>query len=216
MEHNYLKSLDEHFCAQYSDYVRLSALEGYKMPDMLTVGRDGNIVRRGAEAMRLNRQENCASLLQTFKENFTDTDFTFSFSFPPFTERVRDRFRKYTFAKVLPAVLGRCDETAESAGGKLSVEKRFWEKIVKGRLYPEKNTVLALALVCRMSVADANNLLAVCGYTLSNESVRDVVVGYLIEKSIFNEEMRDRCLAEYKITSLPIAGKTPSDGEKNA
>ena len=30
---NYLEALDEFFCAQYSDYVRISAIEGYVMPD---------------------------------------------------------------------------------------------------------------------------------------------------------------------------------------
>lgn len=204
MEQTYLKALDEHFCARYSDYVKLSALPGYEMPEMLYLGKDGVIERRDSAVMRLNNQKNCAELLATFKSMLADTNFTFSFSFIPFTERVRDRFRKYTFAKVLPAVLARCNETVESAGAKLDIEPQFWQKIVKGKLYPEKNTVLALALVCRMKVQDANNLLAVCGVPLDEANVRDVVFEYLITQQLFNEEMRDRCLAEYKITNLPI------------
>lgn len=207
MEQNYLKGLDEYFCANYSDYVRISALEGYKMPEMLSVGRDGNIVRKESEAMRLCYQENRAALLLKLKEGLADTDFTFSFRFRTFSERFHDCFEKYTFAKILPSILSRCGETAESAGEKLSIEFRFWQKIVKGKLYPEKNTVLALALVCRMSVSDVNNLLTVCGQKLESDNVRDVVVGYLLEQKIFNADMRDQCLAEYRISGLPIAEK---------
>ena len=204
MEHTYLQALDEHFCAGYSDYVRLSALPGYEMPEMLYLGKEGVIERRDSSAMRLCNQKNRDELLKTFKESLADTNFTFSFSFIPFSERVRDRFRKHTFAKILPAVLAHYNETPESAGQKLDIEPLFWNKIVKGKLYPEKNTVLALALVCRMQVQDVNNLLAVCGFPLDEANVRDVVLGYLITHRIFNAEMRDRCLAEYKITNLPI------------
>ena len=204
MEENYLTALDAHFCARYSDYVRLSALEGYKMPEMIYVAPNGNIMRRESSVMRLDRQSNPAELLKKFKESLADTDFTFSFSFIPVRDRTHDRFSKYTFAKVLPVVLRRYNETAESAGEKLDIEPHLWEKIVKGKLYPEKNTVLALALTCHLRPQDASNLLGVCGFSLDEANVRDVVVQYLLERGIFNEEMRDRCLAEYKIRCLPI------------
>lgn len=89
-------------------------------------------------------------------------------------------------------------------GRKLAIEPRFWERIVRGRLYPEKNTILALALVCGMQWRDVLNLLAVAGFEFRDDEVRDVVVRYLIENSIFNPTMRDACLAEYRITNLPI------------
>ena len=204
MEKQYLKSLDEYFCAQYSDYVRLSALEGYVMPEVVTVGADGNIERKDSSVMRLCHQENTEELLARFKEGLADTEYTFNFSFRPFRDRVRDPFRKFTFAKILPAVLARAGETAESAGEKLNIAPKYWQKIVKGKLYPEKNTVIALALVTAMKQADVNNLLNVMGFSLKKDSVRDVVCEYLIINGVFNEEMRDACLNEYKITTLPI------------
>ena len=209
MESNYLTALDEYFCAHYSDYVRLSALEGYVMPEVVYVAQDGNIARRDPSCMRLCYQRDCAGLLARLKEGLTDTTFTFSFSFRPIGDRTRDRFRKFTFAKLLPDALKRCGETVESAGSRLDIEPRFWKKIAKGTLYPEKNTVLALALVCRMTVADVNNLFNVCGFTFDESNVRDVVVRYLLEQKVFNPEMRDRCLAEYGIRHLPIR-----DGER--
>lgn len=200
----YITELDEYFCAQYSDYTRLSALEGYEMPNMLEVGRDGNLFRKDSSLMRLCYQKNKGEILAVFKRGLVDTDFTFNFSFRSVRDKIGDPFRKFTFAKVLPAALKRAGETAESTGAKLEIEPRFWKLIVKGKLYPEKNTVLAIGLVCRMQTQDVRNLLAVCGYTLNDESVRDVVVQYLIQNKIFNEEMRDKCLSEYRITNLPI------------
>ena len=76
--------------------------------------------------------------------------------------------------------------------------------IVKGRVYPEKNTVLALALVARMQWQDVLNLLAVSGFSFREDEVRDIVVRFLIERSIFNEQMIADCLAEYRLTNLPI------------
>ncbi|MBO5045358.1 MAG: hypothetical protein J6C93_00635 [Clostridia bacterium] len=204
MKDNYILALDEYFCANYSDYVRISAIEGYKMPELLVVGKDGNISRRDSRLMRICHQENAAEILQTLKEESEDTDFTFSFCFRSLRDKFHDLKDKNTFSKILPTVLSHVDETVESAGEKLTVEPRFWTLIAKGKVYPEKNTVLALALTCRLSVSDANNLLATCGFTLQQDSIRDVVVGYLLEQRIFNEEMRDKCLQEYGIKSLPI------------
>ena len=204
MEKQYLTSLDEYFCAQYSDYVRLSALEGYVMPEVMTVGADGNIQRKDSEVMRLCHQKNAGELLKKLKEELVDTEYTFHFSFRPFRDRMRDPFRKYTFAKLLPGALARAKETVESAGAKLNIAPKYWQKIAKGKLYPEKNTIIALALVTAMKQADVNNLLNVMGFTFSKESVRDVVCEYLLTNGIFNDSMRDDCLEEYKITTLPI------------
>ena len=204
METQFIKSLDEYFCAQYSDYVRLSALEGYVMPEVMTVGADGNIERKDSEVMRLCHQDDPEELLAKLKEGLADTEFTFNFSFRPFRDCLRDPFRKYTFAKLLPAALARVNETTQSAGEKLNIAPKYWQKIVKGKLYPEKNTVIALALVTAMKQADVNNLLNVMGFSLKKDCVRDVVCEYLLVNGIFNEEMRDRCLEEYRITTLPI------------
>ena len=204
MEQAFLHALDEYFCAHYSDYVRLSAIEGYVMPNVLYVGADGNIARRDSTCMRLDRQAAKTELLARFKEGLADTSFTFSFCFRTLRDKLRDVRDKQTFSKVLPGVLAHVSETVERAGEYLAVEPRFWQKIVRGKLYPEKNTVLALALTCRLQLTDVQLLLAVCGYSLCDDDVRDVVVRYLIEQQIFNPAMRDACLAEYKLDCLPI------------
>lgn len=204
MEQEFIRALDEYFCAHYSDYVRLSAIDGYVMPDVLYVAEDGNIARRDSACMRLDRQKDAAQLLARFKAGLADTSFTFSFSFPTLRDKWRDLRDKNTFAKTLPTVLAHVSETVEGAGALLDVEPRFWQKMVKGKLYPEKNTVLALALTSRLQVSDVKLLLAVCGFEFRDDDVRDVVVRYLLEQQIYNPTMRDMCLAEYKIDCLPI------------
>lgn len=204
METGFLDELDEYFCANYSDYTRLSATEGYEMPEMLTVGANGSIVRKDESLMRLSNQRNKARILENFKRDFRDTYFTFSFCYPAFGERFKDHFRKYTFAKVLPGILAHSGETVQSAGERLAIEDKIWKAIVKGKVYPEKCTVLALALVCRLNTTDTNGLLAVCGYSMQSDNVRDVVVEYLLQQKIFNPMMRNRALKEYNLVNLPI------------
>lgn len=207
MDKRFLSALDEYFCANYSDYVRLNALEGYKKPDLIFITKDGNVANRDPSCMRLCHQKNAEELLAAFKAGYADTEYTFNFSFIPFSERIRDVSRKNTFAKLLRPILAKYNETVQSAGKKLDIEPRFWEKIAKGKLYPEKCTVEALALVCGMYSRDAQSLLNVCGFELQKDSVRDVVFTYLLEQRIFNAEMRDACLSEYHITNLPIRAK---------
>ncbi len=200
----YLRALDEHFCARYSDYVKIAAIEGYEMPEILTIAKDGTLTRKDPSYMRLQYQPKKEELLARFKSTLVDSEFTFTFSFRSVKNKFRDPFRKQTFAKCLPAILARCNETAASAGEKLAIEPRFWKGIVKGKLYPQKNTVLALALVTHMQTSDLVQLLGICGFTFSADNVRDIVVDYLLVQKIFNPEMRDACLREYRIDTLPI------------
>lgn len=200
----YLIALDEYFCSRYSEYTRLSAIEGYEMPEVLYIEKDGNIARRDPSCMRLCRQREKDVLLARFKSGLEDTDFTFSFAFPSLRARIGDRFRKETFAKLLPAFLERANTSWREVSGGLNIAPRYLDGIAKGRLYPEKNTVLAIALLAGMNFADAEKLLSVREFQLEETNVRDVVCEYLLRQRITNPEMRARCLAEYKIRCLPI------------
>lgn len=200
-----LSSLDEYFMEHYADYVRLAALEGYVMPETIVVGADGTVSKRDPACMRLALQPKKEELLSRLKAEQTDTDFTFSFRFLTAGEKLKRPFEKYSFARVLPGALGRVRLSREEAGKRLSVEPRFWKKIAKGSLIPEKNTVLALILTCGLNAREAENLCNACGYSFDDKSVRDVVVRFLIEQRVLSPELREMCLAEYAVTSLPIA-----------
>ena len=186
MKETYLEALDDFFAAHYSDYIKLAALEGYRRPELLTVDRDGNIGRKDSSFLRLSYQAECKKLLETLKKGLIDTSFSFSFRFRTFREKWNDLFDKNTFAKHLPSILSHSGETVESAGKKLSLLPEVWQGIVKGKYYPEKNTVLARALVCHMRPQDTNALLVLSGFSFDLSSVRDVVVEYLLERELFN------------------------------
>ena len=204
MNAEYIKALDEYFCSHYTNYIRLSAIEGYRMPDMIEILEDGNISRRDATYMRLCHQAECEVLLQRFKDSLTDAYFTFSFNFPGWRERWYELFHRHTFSKFLPQALRHCGETVQSAGSRLDVAPKYWNGMVKGKLEPQKTTIFALALTCRMQWEDVATLLLVSGFEFDSAEVLDVVVRYIIEQKIFNEQMRDACLSEYHIRNLPI------------
>lgn len=199
-----ISALDEYFMTHYGDYVRLSALAGYKMPETIAPGADGTVQKKDPSVMKLCYQENREELLALLKSEQADTDYTFSFRFLTFREKVRRPFEKYSFHKVLPKILAAHNITPEEAGEKLTVEPRFWAKLLRGTLYPEKNTVLALALTYGFTARDTDNLFNACGYEFDEKSVRDVVVRFLLEQKVFSRELIFECLNEYKIASLPI------------
>ncbi len=199
-----ISALDEYFMAHYSDYVRLAALDGYRMPELLSPSREGGVQTKDPALMRLNHQERGEELLALLKREQADTDYTFSFRFLTFSEKLRRPFERYSFARVLPRILSGHSLTVEEAGRMLTVEEKFWKKMVKGTLFPEKNTVLALALACGFTAMDTENLFNACGYEFDERSVRDIVVRFLLEQRIFSHDLIHACLDEYKITSLPI------------
>lgn len=204
MGYSFIRELDEYFATRYSDYAKIVAIEGYKMPQIVTVDRDGNIYRRDSEYMRISRQPDWELLVSRFKANLADTDFTFDFSFPSLGDRLADKFRKHTFVKYLPTVLEKYDMTAERVGEFLTTEPIIWSGIVKGKFYPEKNVIMAIALACGMSMLDVNNLFATCGFVFQSDNVRDIVFEYLITQKVFNRDMIRACLAEYKIDTIPL------------
>ncbi len=195
---NVISALDEYFCAHFTDYVRLSAIEGYKMPALLSADGDRSY-------LLLKNQKECAAILAEFKEGLVDTDFTFSFRFRPVRDRIADPFRKFTFAKVLKNVFTRAGETAEGVGERLTIDPAYWKKIAAGKLYPELPTVLAVVLLVGARPEEVQSLLNVCGFTLRDDCVRDVVVRYLLEQRVFSVPLILACLKEYRV-SLPIKG----------
>ncbi len=130
MKPSYINDLDEYFAATYSDYVRIAAIEGYQMPDLIVIGADGNVGRKNEALLRISYQKDKVLVLENFKRDLDDTFFQFSFSFRSIRDKFGDIRRKFTFAKILPSVLERSGETVESAGEKLSIKSEYWNKIV--------------------------------------------------------------------------------------
>ena len=208
MKFDFINDLDAYFCEVYANYDRLCVLPGYRMPKM----QDTRLDEYGrkysytlpAKTMNLAGQEKKEELLKLLKEKMTDKTFSFTFRPVGWWGRFTDNFSKNTFKKLLKATAARYNATPEDFIKSLDVDAEIWKNIVKGKFYPSKNMIFSIAIVGHFTYKETKELLAVCGYEFSFDEVKDVVVSYLLFKSIFNPLMVQAALEEYKLANLFI------------
>ena len=205
---DFIADLDAYFCETYANYDKICVLKGYRMPKM----QDSKLDEFGrtyaytlpANTMRLSLQENKAELLKMLKTQMRDKTFSFSFRPLGFFARLKNKVSQYGFKKCLKETLKKYNVTPMEAGESLQIESNIWKEICKGNFLPTKNTVLSLALTANMSMEDTENLLLICGYEFDYTIVKDVVISYLLTKKVFNGDMIEAALEEYKVENLFI------------
>ncbi len=207
--YDFLTDLDEYFCEKYANYDKLCILPGYKMPVMQATRID-EFGRTYAytlptETMRLATQEKKAELLALLKEKITDKTFSFSFRPLGFFGKIKNKCSKFGFPKNMRAILAKYAVSEEQAGEGLAISKEIWTKICKGSFVPTKNLIFSLALTVQTTFEDALALLALCDERMDYALEKDVVVAYLLTRKVFNRDMMDAALKEYKIRNLFIA-----------
>ncbi|MBQ8229817.1 MAG: hypothetical protein IJZ32_03885 [Clostridia bacterium] len=204
--YDFLSDLDEYFCEKYANYDKLCVLPGYKMPVMQAseVRADGRTYAYTlpASTMRLATQEKKAELLAELKTRMLDINFSFSFRPQKLFARIGNIFSKYAFHKNLKKVLEKYKLSEKDAGENLAVSEEIWQGICKGKFLPTVNLLYSLALTGHLSMDDTAYLCSLCGYEVDYANVRDVVVSYLLTRRVYNTDMIDSALNEYKITSL--------------
>lgn len=203
---DFIADLDAYFCEKYANYDKLCVLEGYRMPKMQTseIREDGRTYAYTlpANTMRLALQENKEQLLATVKAQAFDKTFSFSFRPLGFFSRIKNAHSRYGFVRWLNAVLIKYNLQPAEAGEPLAVDSEIWKGICKGKYLPTKNVLLSLALTAHMSKEDTESLMLVCDYEWDYAIIKDVVVSYLLEQKVFNRDMVDAALNEYKVTNL--------------
>lgn len=204
--YDFIVDLDAYFCEKYANYDKLCILPGYKMPKMQTseIREDGRTYAYTlpANTMRLALQENKAELLSALKEKIVDKTFSFSFTPLGFFGRCKNKLSKIGFIKISRLIFNKYKITLADAGKELEIDEEIWKNICKGNFLPTKNTLFSLALSAHLTKEDTQSLLAVCGYEFEYETVKDVVVAYLLEQKVFNPQMVACALAEYKVENL--------------
>lgn len=204
--YDFIADLDAYFCEKYANYDKLCVLPGYRMPKMQTseVREDGRTYAYTlpANTMRLALQEQRDELLKLLKEKMVDTTFSFSFRPLGFFARMKNKFSSLGFVKIARLTFEKYKNSLENAGKELDISQEIWNNISKGNFLPTKNTILTLALSAHLTKDDAQNLLAVCGYEFDYAIVKDVVVSYLLEQRVFNAQMLESALKEYKVENL--------------
>lgn len=203
---DFIADLDAFFCEKYANYDKLCVLPGYKQPMMQAtkVNEDGSTYSYTLpmNTMRLANQEKKEELLKELKTRFVDN--TFSFSFVPygFFRRIKLSFSDYSFHKNFRVVLQKNNLTADEVGEELNVSKEIWMKICNGKFAPTKNLILSIALVAHLSFEDTDALMATLGYEWDDSIVKDVVVKYLLQQRVYNREMINFALQEYRVENL--------------
>lgn len=204
--YDFLSDLDEYFCEKYANYDKLCVLPGYKMPVMQAseVRADGRTYAYTlpANTMRLATQEKKAELLAELKTRMVDINFSFSFRVQKLFTRMGNIFSKYAFHKNLKKVLEKYKLSEKEAGENLAISEEIWKNICKGKFLPSVNLLYSLALTGHLSMDDTAYLCSLCGYEVDYANVRDVVISYLLTRRVYNADMIESALKEYKITSL--------------
>ncbi len=206
--YDFLTDLDEYFCEKYANYDKLCILPGYEMPVMQRskVDIDGRVYAYTLppETMRLAEQKAKKALLAELKLRMTDITFSFSFRAMGLFARIREHYSKYAVYKALKALLDKYGLTEEGALECLDIAKEVWQGICKGKFLPSKNLVFSLALTANFSYEDTLSLLALCGEGMDMAIVKDVVLSYLLSRKVYNRDMIDAALKEYKVSNLFI------------
>ena len=157
-----------------------------------------------ANTMRLANQEKKDELLATLKTRMADTTFYFSFRPVKWHTRIKNIFAKVAPYKELKKLLEKYGVTEAEALELLDVDEEIWSRICKGAFEPTKNLLYSFALTSHLSLEDASRLMGVCGYEFDYANVKDVVVSYLLGSKVYNRDMIDAALAEYKVANLFI------------
>lgn len=203
---DFIEDLDAYFCEKYANYDKLCVLPGYRMPKMQTseVREDGRTYAYTlpANTMRLALQENKTELLKTLKEQMLDKTFSFSFIPYGFFKKISNLFSKYTFYKHFRLVLEKYKISDVDALNALSITPEIWTGICKGKYSPTKNLIFSLALTAHFSFEDTKHLLAFINCEFDYAVVKDVVIAYLLHNKVYNREMIDAALQEYKVSNL--------------
>ena len=92
-----------------------------------------------------------------------------------------------SFQATLFALIDQSGMTDAEVYKRANLDRKLFSKIRCNEAYiPKKQTILALAIALRLSMAQARELLASAGFTLTNNNLRDVIVSYCIESRIYD------------------------------
>ena len=213
MKFEFIADLDEYFCEKYANYDQLCVMEGYRMPKMQETREDAFGRKYSytlpADTMSLSKQEKKAEILAALKEKLTDKNFSFSFRPLRFFASISDAFSKQSFKKIFAEIARQHGMSPAQFIEGLDIEPIVWKKILRGKFYPSKNLIFAIAVYGHFNYRDTKTLLQVCGYDFDFSSARDVVLSYLLSRGVFNSAMVAAALEEYKL--LPLMLKTKND-----
>jgi hypothetical protein len=208
MSYEFIGDLDKYFCEKYANYDKLCVLPGYKMPVMQATKIDEFGRTRAytlpAETMRLALQDKKKELLVALKNKMTDTTFSFSFQPIGLFASLKSNYSKYGFSKNFRKMLEKYGLDEKEVLSHLNISEEIWTKVYKGRFLPTKNLIFSLALTAQLTLEDTEELLAYIFEQFDYTLVKDTVISYLLRNKVYNLDMINAALQEYKVENLFI------------
>jgi transcriptional regulator with XRE-family HTH domain len=86
-----------------------------------------------------------------------------------------------------------------------NISKQYFSKLLKGKVKPSKEKVLALAIGLNLNLDEAVDFLRIAGYALSPISQTDTIVEYFIRNKDYNVLKIDIVLFDYGLEPLSNA-----------
>lgn len=78
------------------------------------------------------------------------------------------------------------------------IDRKLFSKIRNNPAYhPKKTTVLALSIALKLDIENTIEFLESAGYALSSGEKSDIIIGYFIEKKIFELDTINSALYEF-------------------
>ena len=207
MYEDLLRDLDAFFCKTYADYDRIASMPSYQAVSVSRVPEAGGKGRSGAdlldEARKLCYQPQADAVLAELKECMADDSFSFSFRVAPLLRRIGAFFSaRRAPGRLLSVLVQKYGGDAVQAPARLGVAQEIWQGMCRGRLIPEKGLLFKAILLYGFSREDAVVLMRACSAYYDHTRVRDVVVQYLVQYRILNEQMIARAFEEYRLRPL--------------
>ncbi|MCI3926240.1 helix-turn-helix transcriptional regulator [Paenibacillus sp. TRM 82003] len=82
------------------------------------------------------------------------------------------------------------------------ISRDYWSRLLNDELKPSKEKLLRVAILLRCDPDEAEALLDKAGFALSATILRDVAVGYCLERGIYDFAAIESLLADHDIQSL--------------
>ena len=202
--YDFIADLDAFFCECYAGYDKICVLKGYKMPLMQrSEMKDGKMraYTLPADTMRLALQENAQDLLKQLKEKSNDKTISFTFNTVGFFKRLRRREQYKISHQTFVSLLKLYQLDKERLDG-VDIDNEIWNNIRRGKFLPSKNLIFTLALVGHLTADDTQKMLNAFDYDFDYAVEKDVVIAYLLTRKVFNADMIQAALDEYKIAYL--------------
>ena len=108
-----------------------------------------------------------------------------------------------TFSNMLLRLIDESGEKNSAIYNRANIDRRHFSKIANNENYrTTRETALAFAIALRLNFEKTQDLLSSAGYTLTNTNLGDVIVTFFINRQIYDIDLINHYLYEYKQSLL--------------